>query len=119
MSDSKKNQPEKKKRAQDDGWEERGGYMAAKKQKLYDQFTDGGRTLKSNIFHGIVIHVDGYTKPSSDELKKIMHQHGGHYEHFLYKRKVTHIIATSLPNSKITKGLKHCKVVKPEWITER
>lgn len=119
MSDSKKNQPEKKKRIQDDGWEERGGYMAAKKQKLYDQFVDGGGgTLKSNIFHGIVIHVDGYTKPSSDELKKIMHQHGGHYAHFLYKRKVTHIIATSLPNSKITKGLKHCKVVKPEWITE-
>lgn len=35
--------------------------MAAKKQKLYDQFADGGGTLKSNIFHGIVIHVDGYT----------------------------------------------------------
>lgn len=36
--------------------------MAAKKQKLYDQFVDGGGgTLKSNIFHGIVIHVDGYT----------------------------------------------------------
>ena len=48
-----------------------------------------------------------------------MYQHGGHYEHYLSKRRVTHIIATSLPNSKITKGLKHCKVVKPEWITER
>lgn len=68
-------------------------------------------TLSIKLFH--------QTEPSSDELKKIMHQHGGHYEHFLYKRKVTHIIATSLPNSKITKGLKHCKVVKPEWITER
>jgi hypothetical protein len=58
-------------------------------------------------------------EPSSDELKRIMYQHGGHYEHYLSKRRVTHIIATSLPNSKITKGLKHCKVVKPEWITER
>ncbi|XP_061163999.1 DNA repair protein REV1-like [Saccostrea echinata] len=121
MAESKTNHPTKNKNRQGNGWEERGGYMAAKKQKLTEQFLGGGTgmgTVKSHIFHGIVIHVDGYTKPSSDELKRIMYQYGGHYEHYLSKRRVTHIIATSLPNSKITKGLKHCKVVKPEWITE-
>ncbi|XP_062595150.1 DNA repair protein REV1-like [Saccostrea cucullata] len=121
MAESKTKNPTKKKNRQGDGWEERGGYMAAKKQKLTEQFLGGGTgmgAVKSNIFHGVVIHVDGYTKPSSDELKRIMYQNGGHYEHYLAKRRVTHIIATSLPNSKITKGLKHCRVIKPEWITE-
>lgn len=34
--------------------------MVVKKQKLYDQFADGGRIFKFNIFYGIVIYVDGY-----------------------------------------------------------
>ncbi|KAK3098249.1 hypothetical protein FSP39_017616, partial [Pinctada imbricata] len=98
-----------------------GDYMAAKKAKLNDQFLEkqtiiGGQT--SDIFKGVVIHINGYTKPSSDELKKMMMLHGGHCEHYLSKRRVTHIVATNLPNSKIMTHLKHCKVVRPDWITD-
>ncbi|VDI54669.1 DNA repair protein REV1 [Mytilus galloprovincialis] len=104
------------------GWEEWGGYMEAKRQKLGEQFAkNADENISgplSDIFKGVAIHVDGYTKPSSDELKKIMRQHGGKYEHYMMKTRVSHVIATNLPDSKIRKDFKHCKVVKPEWIIE-
>ncbi|CAG2235935.1 REV1 [Mytilus edulis] len=104
------------------GWEEWGGYMEAKRQKLGEQFAKNADENVSgplsDIFKGVAIHVDGYTKPSSDELKKIMRQHGGKYEHYMMKTRVSHVIATNLPDSKIRKDFKHCKVVKPEWIIE-
>lgn len=56
--------------------------------------------------------------PSSDELKKLMLQHGGMYHHYYSRSKVTHIIASNLPNSKIDK-ITDKKIVKPEWITDR
>ncbi|XP_053379296.1 DNA repair protein REV1-like [Mercenaria mercenaria] len=105
------------------GWDVWGGYMNAKKQKLQQQFVEEapGQLKKegsgSKIFSGISIHVNGYTKPSSDELKRLMMLHGGSYEHYLYRTRVTHVIATNLPNSKV-KELKGLKVVRPEWITE-
>ncbi|ESP04544.1 hypothetical protein LOTGIDRAFT_170636 [Lottia gigantea] len=100
----------------EDGWEEWGGYMKAKQEKLRQQYAKNG--LKSEIFKGISIYVNGYTKPSSDELKRMVIENGGMYQHYLYKLQVTHIIATSMANSKISKDLKHMKIVKPEWITD-
>ena len=44
--------------------------------------------------------------------------HGGNYEHYHSKTKVTHVIATNLPDSKV-RELKGEKVVRPEWIIER
>ncbi|OWF54110.1 DNA repair protein REV1-like isoform X2 [Mizuhopecten yessoensis] len=102
------------------GWEAQGGYMAAKMQKLQDQnrtdIKPSGET--SNIFKGVAIHVNGYTRPSSDELKRLVLIHGGRYEHYLYRTRVTHIIATNLTNSKIKDLMKNGKVVRPEWITD-
>ena len=56
--------------------------------------------------------------PSSDDLKKLMLQHGGMFHHYYTRSKVTHIIASNLPNSKIDK-IHDKKIVKPEWITDR
>ncbi|XP_071489120.1 DNA repair protein REV1-like [Diadema antillarum] len=100
-----------------------GGYMTAKIQKLDEQFHSDGRTSReiagssTNIFSGVSIHVNGYTEPSSDELKKLMMMHGGAYQHYYSMSKVTHIIATNLPYTKI-KELTHQKIVRPEWITD-
>lgn len=74
----------------------------------------------------VTLHVNGnfyaycnnISEPSSDELKKLMMLHGGSYEHYLSRTKVTHVIATNLPNSKV-KQIRGLKVVRPEWITER
>ncbi|XP_072174849.1 DNA repair protein REV1-like [Diadema setosum] len=97
--------------------------MTAKIQKLDEQFHSDGRTNReiagssTNIFSGVSIHVNGYTEPSSDELKKLMMMHGGAYQHYYSMSKVTHIIATNLPYTKI-KELTHQKIVRPEWITD-
>ncbi|XP_032696202.1 DNA repair protein REV1 isoform X2 [Lontra canadensis] len=110
-----------RKRAENDGWEKWGGYMAAKVQKLEEQFRSDASLQKdgtsSTIFSGVAIYVNGYTDPSAEELRKLMMLHGGQYHVYYSRSKTTHIIATNLPNAKI-KELKGEKVIRPEWIVE-
>ncbi|KAF0871539.1 REV1 protein, partial [Crocuta crocuta] len=97
------------------------GYMAAKVQKLEEQFRSDAVLQKdetsSTIFSGVAIYVNGYTDPSAEELRKLMMLHGGQYHVYYSRSKTTHIIATNLPNAKI-KELKGEKVIRPEWIVE-
>lgn len=69
----------------DNGFHEHGGYMAAKISKLEEQFTtiQAACQKKSKIFEGISIFVNGYTKPSSEELKRIMLEHSGEIREFI------------------------------------
>ncbi|XP_075708747.1 DNA repair protein REV1 [Rhinoderma darwinii] len=106
-----------------DGWSAWGGYIAAKVQKLDEQFRldaplqqqkDG---TASNIFNGVSIYVNGYTDPTADRLRHLMMLHGGQFHLYYSRSKTTHIIATNLPNNKI-KELKDEKVVRPEWVTD-
>ncbi|XP_072807429.1 DNA repair protein REV1 isoform X2 [Vicugna pacos] len=110
-----------RKRAENDGWENWGEYMAAKVQKLEQQFRSDAALQKdgtsSTIFSGVAIYVNGYTDPSAEELRKLMMLHGGQYHVYYSRSKTTHIIATNLPNAKI-KELKGEKVIRPEWIVE-
>lgn len=109
----------KRKPDEDNGFASWGGYMEAKKSKLLEQFRDESKKLKgttNDIFKGISIYVNGYTKPSADELKRIMAMYGGEY-HQYESHRTTHIIASNLPDCKI-KRLKVLNVVKPEWITD-
>ncbi|XP_053444353.1 DNA repair protein REV1 isoform X2 [Nycticebus coucang] len=110
-----------RKRAENDGWEKWGEYMAAKVQKLEEQFRSDAAMQKdgtsSTIFSGVAIYVNGYTDPSAEELRKLMMLHGGQYHVYYSRSKTTHIIATNLPNAKI-KELKGEKVIRPEWIVE-
>lgn len=107
----------------DNGWAERGGYMAAKVAKLDEQFKlDAPREKQkegscSSIFSGVSIYVNGYTDPSADELRRLMMLHGGQFHMYYSRSKTTHIIANNLPNSKIQE-LKGEKVIRPEWITD-
>uniref|UniRef100_A0A3P8YYF0 DNA repair protein REV1 n=1 Tax=Esox lucius TaxID=8010 RepID=A0A3P8YYF0_ESOLU len=113
----------RKRENDDNGWASRGGYMAAKVSKLEEQFKldAPGEKQKgvsgSSIFAGVAIHVNGYTDPSADELRRLMMMHGGQFHLYYSRSKTTHIIATNLPNSKIQE-LRDQKVVRPEWITE-
>ncbi|XP_073329778.1 DNA repair protein REV1 isoform X2 [Pagrus major] len=107
----------------DNGWAERGGYMAAKVSKLDEQFKlDAPREKQkdgscSSIFSGVSIYVNGYTEPNADELRRLMMLHGGQFHTYYSRSKTTHIIANNLPNSKIQE-LKGEKVIRPEWITD-
>lgn len=94
------------------------GYMRAKKRKLREQFRDIDQEKTSNIFSGVTIYVNGWTEPNADELKRLIHAHGGHYEYNLYgDSKVTHTIATNLPNAKV-KNLGDSCVCTPDWIVD-
>ncbi|KAM4731152.1 LOW QUALITY PROTEIN: DNA repair protein REV1 [Anableps anableps] len=107
----------------DNGWAERGGYMAAKVTKLDEQFNLNATREKqkegtsSSIFNGVSIYVNGYTDPSADELRRLMMLHGGQFHVYYSRSKTTHIIASNLPNCKIQE-LRGEKVIKPEWITD-
>ena len=93
-------------------------YMHAKKKKLRKQFTDLDQEQASEIFAGVTIYVNGWTQPNADELKRLVHAHGGQYEYNLYGDScVTHTIATNLPHAKI-KNLKGGWVCSPEWIVD-
>ena len=93
-------------------------YMHAKKKKLRKQFTDLDQEQASEIFAGVTIYVNGWTQPNADQLKRLVHAHGGQYEYNLYGDScVTHTIATNLPHAKI-KNLKGGWVCSPEWIVD-
>ncbi|KAH9605492.1 hypothetical protein KSS87_011868 [Heliosperma pusillum] len=105
-----------------------GSYMAVKNKKLQDQFdgeasnsSHNGSDPKKQIFQGIAIFVDGFTIPSSQELRGFMLRHGGRFENYFSRRRVTHIICSNLPDSKI-KNLRSFSgglpVVKPTWILD-
>ncbi|KAG6474677.1 hypothetical protein ZIOFF_068615 [Zingiber officinale] len=101
-------------------------YMAVKSQKLREQF-DASAVFRGRlgsgkgIFFGISIFVDGFTIPSSQDLRACMMTHGGRYENYFSRRSVTHIICSHLPDSKMrnfrafSRGL---PVVKPAWVIE-
>ncbi|XP_038975051.1 DNA repair protein REV1 isoform X2 [Phoenix dactylifera] len=106
-----------------------GSYMVEKNKKLREQFDSAASTSslqdsgdgKKGIFHGVSIFVDGFTVPSSQELKAYMLKHGGRFENYFSTHTVTHIICSHLPDSKMrnfrafSRGL---PVVKPAWVMD-
>lgn len=75
--------------------------MEAKKAKLIKQVREQAAVERhSTIFKGVSIYVNGFTKPSAEELKTLMGLHGGVY-HVYQMPSTTHIIASNLPNVKV------------------
>ncbi|CAL5438082.1 unnamed protein product [Camellia sinensis] len=105
-----------------------GSYMAVKNQKLQEQFdaeasssSNSGSTSGKPIFQGVSIFVDGFTVPPSQELRSYMLRHGGRLENYFSRHRVTHVICSNLPDSKI-KNLRSFSgglpVVKPAWVLD-
>ncbi|KAL5857814.1 hypothetical protein ACOSQ3_005272 [Xanthoceras sorbifolium] len=106
-----------------------GSYMVEKNRKLQNQF-DAEASSSSHsaavtsgrpIFHAVSIFVDGFTVPSSQELRGYMLKNGGRFENYFSRHRVTHIICSNLPDSKI-KNLRSFSaglpVVKPAWVLD-
>ncbi|XP_043710957.1 DNA repair protein REV1 isoform X4 [Telopea speciosissima] len=105
-----------------------GSYMVEKNRKLRDQFAAeasssslGDSNSGKSLFHGVSIFVDGFTVPSSQELKGYMLKYGGRFENYFSRHRVTHIVCSNLPDSKI-KNLRSFSgglpVVKPTWLLD-
>lgn len=95
-------------------------YFRRKKIKLQnlDHELRSQATDKLQIFKGIVVHVNGYTQPSLNDLHKMIVQHGGGFIQYLdNKTMVTHIIASSLTPKKAVE-FKRYRIVKPAWVVD-
>ena len=102
------------------GFEEWGGYMNAKKEKLEKQFDsdqvkETSAEGKGGIFDGVSIFVNGYTDPSADELKRTMMMNGGTFHHYVSKR-TTHVIATNLPDAKVKRLIGNEPICHPRYV---
>lgn len=60
----------------------------------------GSGSQQPDVFADVHVYVDGYTTPSKEEIRQLLLLHGGGFEHYETAR-VTHIIATHLPASKL------------------
>ena len=100
-----------------DDWNNLKDYMKIKSQKLLNQFHTSGNKL-SNLFKGVSIYVNGFTEPSADELKALIHDHGGMYCYHYSPSKVTHIITYNLPDTKVKNLSPSVVVCTPSWIVD-
>ncbi|XP_014282897.1 DNA repair protein Rev1 [Halyomorpha halys] len=110
----------RRKHEDSNGFDQWGGYMEMKKQKLQEQFIKDAALYqdeKDELFKGISVFVNGYSDPPADEIRNLMIQHGGIYHHYYRSGKTTYVIASNLPDCKIkqTQGI---KFVKPAWIVD-
>ena len=104
------------------GFEEWGGYMNAKRQKLMDQFardaaTSSNVVKKSDIFAGVRIFVNGFTTPPAADLRMMMMEHGGIFDTYFVRDVTTHIVVSSMANSK-QKIFDKQRCVNADWITQ-
>lgn len=74
--------------------------------------------IRKPIFEGCVIHVNGHTIPSINEIHRLVILHGGRFlSHLSSKGSATHIICDRLtPRKKIE--FKNYKVVRAQWIVD-
>ncbi|PLB39576.1 putative DNA damage repair protein Mus42 [Aspergillus candidus] len=97
-----------------------GDYMRRKKIKLQNLDAEirssSGDCLP--IFRGVVVHVNGYTQPSLQDLHRMVVSHGGGFLQYLDgKTSATHIVASSLTPKK-REEFRRYRIVKPAWVVE-
>lgn len=95
-------------------------YFRRKKIKLQNLDAEVRLSSTGNpqLFRGIVVHVNGYTQPSLNDLHRLIVSHGGGFMQYLDgKTTVTHIVAANLTPKKAIEFRKY-RIVKPAWIVD-
>ena len=97
-------------------------YINVKEEKLRNQFEASISKFSSQIFKNVCIHVNGLTKPPLSVLRSLILEHGGSFEQYFHRDRVTHFICTHVSKAKLENFIKRShgkiKVMKPEWITD-
>ncbi|ORZ38105.1 hypothetical protein BCR44DRAFT_1429576 [Catenaria anguillulae PL171] len=103
--------------------------MSQKRHKLYaqdaldrdpgrDDAQVGSASSSRPIFAGMSIHINGYVQEvTQQELKDLILQHGGRFDHYLSKSGTTHIVASNLTEAKKIEFRRY-KVASPKWILD-
>jgi DNA repair protein REV1 len=97
-----------------------GDYFRRKKIKLQNLDAEWRSQAADNppIFRGVVVHINGYTQPSLNDLHKlIVTHHGGFLQYLDGKTMVTHIVASNLTPKKAMEFKKY-RIVKPAWVVD-
>ena len=109
----------------------KGHYMQAKKTKLMHQVHDRVQ-VKSHLFDGISIYVNGYTsekqmnkrktcflcrlEPPALKLRELITENGGQFHHYRKRFITTYTIAVSLSDSRWNVLRPDETVLRPEWL---
>jgi len=83
---------------------------------------DNSIDSKSLFFDGVVAYVNGWTRPSPDELRRLIVSHGGRCETWEHGG-MTHIVCEAVPDTKAKHLLKKRpdrgkQWVRPEWVVD-
>lgn len=82
-------------------------------QEFRDRYGNG-----QDVFCGVSIYVNGFTRPGRMQLHEMVVANGGKFVHFLSsKRQVTHIVASNLPLKKRVE-LAGYRICRPEWVVD-
>lgn len=107
------------------GYEDGRGYMKAKKSKLAqqnEQIRDALRqrhsAMRTELFKGISINVNGRTQPTADELKRLILLNGGEYHPYYRYQQTKFMIATNLSTARVKTLRPDDRIVKPNWILD-
>lgn len=107
------------------GYEDGSNYMSVKKSKLAEQNEEirdalrrRNQTIRTDIFKGISIYVNGRTQPTADELKRLILLNGGEYHPYYRYQTTKFMIATNLSMARTKQLRPGDRVVRPDWITE-
>lgn len=79
-----------------------GEYMRRKRAKLQMQNAEMGDTPRGKgsgrqLFKGLSIHINGWTEPSVQELRKMIVEHGGIYQAYIDKKTLVCVIRRQPP----------------------
>jgi hypothetical protein len=101
----------------------RGGLRSFMDYREYKIGEQNSEIQVSNIFKGVVAYIDGFSRNCTDvELKRLIRIHGGKVFWYISKTRVTHVICSSLCESKIQNYLgskvNHYKIVTDKWIID-
>jgi DNA repair protein REV1 len=88
-----------------------------KKRKSFKRNTTKRLQSARICFANVVVYVDGFTQPSSNELKHMIVANGGVYTLYLNSR-VTHVVCEHLPHAKLAQLAQNDRIVRPAWIVD-
>lgn len=92
--------------------------LAAQNDRIRESLRSRNSSMRTDIFKGISINVNGRTQPTADELKRLILLNGGEYHPYYRYQTTKFMIATNLSAARIKTLRPDDRIVKPQWITD-